>query len=71
MVNDGSSIEVKWSDGHVSPYPAEWLLDRSFTEEAQKKRTKAYGQEHEFWGCEHKERLGNYNFSDVSYHMFY
>lgn len=36
---DGGQVEIKWSDGHLSTYPATWLKERAFNETEQEHRS--------------------------------
>ncbi|XP_066969074.1 gamma-butyrobetaine dioxygenase-like [Macrobrachium rosenbergii] len=53
-------MSIKWSDGHVSEYPAEWLHARSFTPTARTLRRKVYALPREPWGSNHKLREFDY-----------
>ncbi|XP_064619881.1 gamma-butyrobetaine dioxygenase-like [Lineus longissimus] len=65
VVQDGKGIEIAWPDGHVSPYPSEFLRERSFSQEAQSRRVDTYGVKHQMWGAEHKDKMRKYDFLDI------
>ncbi|XP_064120347.1 gamma-butyrobetaine dioxygenase-like isoform X1 [Macrobrachium nipponense] len=53
-------LNIKWSDGHVSEYPAEWLHARAFTPTARALRRRIYALPREPWGSNNKLREFDY-----------
>ena len=48
-------VEVEWSDGHVSPFEEDWLLEREFTgQKSLKRQLLAKGPKKKFWGSDYQ-----------------
>ncbi|XP_049792672.1 gamma-butyrobetaine dioxygenase-like isoform X2 [Schistocerca nitens] len=64
---DGEKLSVKWSDGHSSQYTLEWLQNRSFHPEDQKKwLDETYRLPKAGWNAENFESiLQRFKYSDV------
>ncbi|XP_068241833.1 gamma-butyrobetaine dioxygenase-like [Palaemon carinicauda] len=58
--SNDESLNIEWSDGHRSEYPAEWLHARAFTPEARALRRNVYALPKEPWGSNHKLREFDY-----------
>ncbi|WP_266143601.1 gamma-butyrobetaine hydroxylase-like domain-containing protein, partial [Escherichia coli] len=64
---DDSTLSVKWSDGHSSQFPLEWLKERSFLPEDQKRwLDTTYRLPKVAWNAENYQSiLRRFKFSDV------
>ena len=54
------SLTCVWSDGHQGTFSEEWLLERSFSEENRRKRTKVLRNEPELFGADYKIQRDNF-----------
>lgn len=62
---DGGGVEVEWSDGHLSAYPATWLRLRAFNTHQQQLRASTIRLKEALWGCELSENLPEASFPEL------
>ncbi|CAL4097429.1 unnamed protein product, partial [Meganyctiphanes norvegica] len=65
VLSGGEDIEITWSDGHVSKYPAKWLNERAFNKYHQRKARPAFRLKLKYWGSELLENLPRASFHDI------
>lgn len=65
VTDSGKGLHITWDDGHVSDFETSWLLVRSFTEDAQAKRTKVYAQRQKHWGKELQDKIPIFDFNTI------
>ena len=58
-------ISIKWPDGHVTDLSSDWLYERRFCEETQKKRLATIDVDYETWGSDFKQRIPRSDFEKV------
>ncbi|XP_071533102.1 gamma-butyrobetaine dioxygenase-like isoform X2 [Panulirus ornatus] len=65
QVTDGGDVEIQWSDGHQSTYPACWLQERSFKPTQQLQHEQVFRLKRSFWGSELAENLPRASFTEL------
>ncbi|XP_055644120.1 gamma-butyrobetaine dioxygenase-like [Toxorhynchites rutilus septentrionalis] len=67
VANDGSQVDIVWSDGHRSHFGCEWLLQRRFTDASGRDYLREwYRPPPQLWGREDfKNVISSFEFSDV------
>ncbi len=65
--SDDRKLEVRWPDGHVSPFEFEWLIKRRFTRQAFVERTSWYPCKPVTWGGEMQNNIQQTKFQTVGH----